>query len=160
VALSVRTEDRRVVVSVTLRQPPIASIVDALQDGLKSEIVFELRLYRRQSGFLAWLGDRPIVSLRETRVASFDPFAARYVTFRDGRQEESFSDQAEFLRHFLSLSEHTLGTVEAGSGGLYYVLARIRLSPVRIIGPLNIVTLFSSENLVTTDWVEEPLGSR
>ena len=50
--------------------------------------------------------------------------------------------------------------MEAGTGGLYYVLARIRLSPVRIIGPLNIVTLFSSENLVTTDWVEEPLGSR
>jgi hypothetical protein len=158
--LSVRTEGRRVVASVELRQPPVAAIVDALQDGLKSEIVFELRLYRRQTGFLAWLGDRPIISLRETRVAAFDPFTARYVTFRNGRLEESFADQAEFLRHFLSLSEHTVGAVEAGTGALYYVLARIRLSPVRIIGPLNIVTLFSSENLVTTDWVEEPLGSR
>ena len=146
------------VASVSLRQTSAEQVLAALGEGLKSEIVFDLRLYRRQTGFLALLGDRPVVSTRETRVAAFDPFAARFVTERDGRRERSYADPAEFLRHFLSLSEHTLGMVDPAEAALYYVVARVRLSPVRIIGLLNIVTLFSSDTMVT-DWVEEPLGS-
>jgi hypothetical protein len=158
-ALSVRMEGRRVVASVALLQIPVEPVLAALSEGLKSEIVFDLRLYRRQTGFLAWLGDRPVVSARETRVAAFDPFAGRYVTERDERAEQSFADPQEFLRHFFSLSEHALGSVDPAEAELYYVAARVRLSPVRIIGPLNIVTLFSSDSMVT-EWAEEPVGSR
>jgi hypothetical protein len=115
-------------------------------------------LYRRQKGFLGWLGDRPVVNLRQSRVASFDPFTNRYVIEEDGRAAEAFGDQGEFLRRFFVLADHPVGEIEEGDPGAYYVLARVRLSPVRIIGPLSIVTLFSSESLITTEWVEQALG--
>jgi hypothetical protein len=153
--LSVHTDARGVVASVALRQAPTERVLAALGDGLTSEIVFELRLYRRQEGFFAWLGDRPLATARVSRVGSFDPYTGRYVVYQDGRTEASFVDQADFVRYFFLLSDYGLGGGQSGDSGRLYVLARVRLSPVRLIGPLNIVTLFSSDNLVTTDWVEQ-----
>jgi hypothetical protein len=158
-ALSVHTDERTVVASVALRGAPVERVLVALHDGLKSEIVFELRLYRRQKGFLAWLGDQPLMSLRVSRVASFDPYTSRYVVYQDEQPAESFTNQADFTRYYFALSQYSLGAVESDEPGRFYVLARVRLSPVRLIGPLNIVTLFSADSLVTTDWVEQTVGS-
>jgi hypothetical protein len=158
-ALAVHTDARGVVASVVLRQAPVERVLAALRDGLTSEVVFELRLYRRQEGFFAWLGDRPLATARVSRVGSFDPYTSRYVVYQDGRMAASFVDQADFVRYFLSLSDYGLGAGRSGDSGRLYVLARVRLSPVRLIGPLNIVTLFSSDNLVTTDWVEQSAES-
>jgi len=147
-----------VLATVTPSDAPAERVLAALHDGLKSEIVFALRLYRRQKGFLAWLGDRPVVDLRVSRVASFDVFTNRYLVEQDGGPAEAFPDPEEFLRRFFVLSDHPVGAIEPGDPGAYYVLARARLSPVRIIGPLNIVSLFSSKSQITTDWVERALG--
>lgn len=157
--LSVRTEGRTVLASVSLASAPIERVLTALHEGLKSEIVFDLRLYLRQKGFLAWLGDRPVVVQRESRVAVFDLFTRRYVIQQDGRAVAAFSGQGEFLRNFFVLSDYPVGKLEPGDPSRYYLLARVRLSPVRIVAPLNIVTLFSSDSLITTDWVEQALGS-
>ena len=158
-ALSVRTDEHTVVASVALRGAPVERVLVALHDGLKSEIVFDLRLYRRQRGFLAWLGDRPLASLRVSRVVSFDPYTSRYVVHQEERPAASFTGQADFVRYYFALSEVSLGEVELDEPGRFYVLARVRLSPVRLIGPLNIVTLFSADSLVTTDWAEQTVGS-
>ena len=144
--------------TVELSDAPAERVLAALHDGLKSEIVFDLRLYRRQKGFLAWLGDRPAVDLRVSRVASFDVFTNRYLVEQDGGAAEAFPDAGEFLGSFFVLSDHPMGAIPPGDPEAYYVLARVRLSPVRIIGPLNIVTLFSSKSQATTDWVERALG--
>jgi hypothetical protein len=157
VSLRVRTEGTQVLASVTLAPPPGSTVLATLQEGLKSEIQFELRLYRRQGGLLAWLGDRPVASIRISQVASYDPFTAQYVIRREGRVVGSFRDADAFLRRFASLRELPLGQVEPEDRGQYYALARVRLSPVRIVPPLNIITLFSSVYSVTTDWVESAI---
>ena len=144
--------------TVALEDAPEERVLAALHDGLKSEISFELRLYKRQEGFLAWLGDRPVVSRRISRVGSYDLFTSRYVIEGEGGQTDAFGDAREFLRRYLVVDDYPLSEIEAGEEQDYYVLARARLSPVRILGPLNIVTLFSSEGQTTTDWVERALG--
>lgn len=35
----------------------------------------------------------------------------------------------------------------------YYVLARIRVQPVQLVPPLNIITLFSRQAVTTTPWL-------
>jgi hypothetical protein len=157
--VSVRTETGRLLATVAVRDAPLDRVLAALHEGLRSEVVYEVRLYRRQKGFLAWLGARPLVSLRISRVASFDLFTNRYVIEGENGAREDFGDQQAFLRRFLVLAEYPVAELDPADPQGYYLLARASLSPVRIIGPLNIVTLFSSERQLTTDWVEHALGT-
>lgn len=160
VDLSVRSEDHTLFASVDLRSPPVKSVLAAVHEGLKSEIVFELRLYRRQTGLMEWLGDRPVAAWRESRIAAFDLFTNRYVIREEGRTVVSFSEQRDFLYHFFALRDCVVGRIEPEDPGRYYLLARVRVSPVRIVAPLNIVALFSSDSLIATEWVELALDSR
>jgi len=129
-------------------------------EGLRAEIVFQLRLYRRNRGIFAFLGDRLLSERRVYQIASFDFYENRYEIQRDDRVAGEYSAEAEFLDAFFFLPETELGEIEAG-GGLdaadYYLLARVRMMPVKIIAPLNIITLFSTETVFTTPWVEAEL---
>ncbi|MBN1836011.1 MAG: DUF4390 domain-containing protein [Spirochaetales bacterium] len=156
--LSVKDGGGRILATVALSDAPVERVLAALEDGLKSEIVFDLRLFRRQKGFLAWLGDRPLVNVRLSRLAWFDPFTQRYLIKQQDGPQIPFRDEREFLESFLVLAEYPVGRIGPGDPETYYLLSRVRLSPVRIIGPLNIVSLFSSESQITTEWAELELG--
>ena len=126
-------------------------------EGLRAETVFQLRLYRRNRGIFAFLGDRLLSERRVYQIASFDFYENRYKIQRDDRVAGEYSAEAEFLDAFFSLPDTELGEIEAGNGEDYYLLARVRMMPVKIIAPLNIITLFSTETIFTTPWVEAEL---
>jgi hypothetical protein len=129
-------------------------ILSSLWEGLRAEITFQLRLYRRNRGLFAFLGDRLLNELRVYQVASFDFYENRYKIQGEERPAGEYSGEAEFLQAFFSLPETELGEIEPGSGNDYYLLARVRMMPVKIIAPLNIITLFSKDTVFTTPWTE------
>jgi hypothetical protein len=135
-------------------------VLASLWEGLRAEITFQLRLYRRNSGIFAFLGDRLLNERQVYQTASFDFYENRYKILEGGRITGKYAGEAEFLDAFFSLPETELGEIEAGFGweaGDYYLLARVRMMPVKIIAPLNIITLFSTETVLTTPWVEAEL---
>jgi len=132
-------------------------VLASLWDGLRAEITFQLRLYRRSSGIFAFLGDRLLMEKRVQQTASFDFYENRYKILKGDRRAGEFAAEAEFLDAFFTLPQTELGELQAGEGKDHYLLARVRMMPVKIIAPLNIITLFSNETVFTTPWVEAEL---
>jgi hypothetical protein len=135
-------------------------VLASLWDGLRAEITFQLRFYRRNSGIFAFLGDRLLNERRVYQTASFDFYENRFKIQRDDRIIGKYAGEMEFLDAFFSLPQTELGEIETGGtgdAGDYYLLARVRMMPVKIIAPLNIITLFSTETVFTTPWVEAEL---
>jgi hypothetical protein len=157
--------DRKVYVAVEYLDSHVAKrgvsasqdVLSSLLEGLRAEIAFQLRLYRRNRGLFAFLGDRLLAERQVNQIASFDFYENRYKIQRGGQIAEEYVGEAEFLNAFFSLPETELGEIERGDGEDYYLLARVRMMPVKIIAPLNIITLFSTDTVFTTPWVEAEL---
>jgi hypothetical protein len=132
-------------------------VLASLWEGMRAEITFQLRLYRRSRGVFSFLGDRLLVEYRVQQTAAFDFYENQYKIQRDGETVGRYTSEAAFLEAFFSLPETEIGAVETGDVREHYVLARVRMMPVKIIAPLNIITLFSSEASFTTPWMEAEL---
>jgi hypothetical protein len=133
-------------------------VLSSLWEGLRAEITFQLRLYRRSSGLFAFLGDRLLSERRVCQIASFNFYENRYKIQRGDGIAGEYTAETEFLDVFFSLPETELGKIEAGDGEEYYLLARVRMMPVKLIAPLNIITLFSTDTVFSTPWVEADLN--
>jgi hypothetical protein len=134
-------------------------VLASLWEGLRAEITFQIRLYRRNRGIFSFLGDRLLIERRVVQVGSFDFYENRYKIHRDGEPVGAYAAEAEFLDSFFSLPEIELGGIEGGNVRDHYLLARVRMMPVKIIAPLNIITLFSTRTAFTTPWIEAGLRS-
>ena len=85
-------------------------------------------------------------------------FDRRFVILEDEGSRTEFRDEESFVRGFFSVEGCDLGELGGGEPGRRYVLARIRYSPVRLVPPLNIVSLFTGRTAVVTRWAEAELG--
>jgi hypothetical protein len=132
-------------------------VLASLWDGLKAEITFQVRLYRQNRGFFAFIGDRLLVERRVSQIAYFDFFENRYKIQRDGEPLGEYAAEVEFLDSFFSLASVELGEIEPSDAQNHYLLGRVRMMPVKIIEPLNIIILFSSGTAFTTPWIEAKL---
>lgn len=132
-------------------------VLASLWDGLKAEITFQVRLYRQNRGLFSFIGDRLLVERRVSQVAYFDFYENRYKIQRNGEPLGEYSAESEFLDSFFSLASVELGEIEPSDAQNHYLLGRVRMMPVKIIAPLNIITLFSSGTAFTTPWIEAKL---
>jgi len=148
-----------VLASFRYGDPPAAEVVQALDEGLAAEIQFQLRLYRRQRGVFAFLGDRLLAERRLVRTARFDRFERLYRVQESGAVEVRFPEVASFLEAFCSLDFLSLGPLPPGGAGECYVQARARLTPVKLVFPLGLINLFFPQTTFLTSWlrVELPL---
>lgn len=153
--LSVTSDQTLVRAALRLDDPKAREVLASMREGLKAEILFQLRLYRRQKGLFSFLGDRLIVEKRLSQVSYFDIFEGRYVIQGQGREPAAYGDADEFLRAFCTLPEYELAQLPGGDPAEYYVLARIRLTPVKMVPPLNIITLLFPETAFSTPWLRE-----
>ncbi|HEC61768.1 MAG TPA: hypothetical protein ENI27_05880 [bacterium] len=142
------------VVSIALKGGDAEQVLASIQDGLKSEIVFQARLYERNRGLFSFLGDRVFVEREVVQVAYFDFFDDMYVVESELKGTRKYEQREEFLRDFFHLADFSLQDMRylRRGPGSYYILARIRLDPVRLVPPLNIISLFNSS--VVTPWQE------
>jgi hypothetical protein len=151
--LRVGLEEGRVVVSLAYADPRAGEVLAALEEGLAAEIQFQLRLYRRQRRLLTFLGDHLVAELRLARTARYDRFERRYCIQSPGAAEVRFEEAGDFLQEFFTLGPLALGAAPAGAG--YYVQSRVRLTPVKIVPPLKLITLFYPP--VSSPWLRREL---
>jgi hypothetical protein len=144
-----------VVVSIGYSDPRAGEVLAALEEGLASEIQFQLRLYRRQRAPFAFLGDRLASELRLVRTARFDRFERRYRIQSPGAAEVLFEDAGGFLEAFFALGPLALGALSEGDTAEYYVQSRVRLTPVKIVYPLQLITLFYPQ--ASSPWLRKEL---
>ncbi len=146
-------------VSVSFDSGHTADVLSSLGDGLKSQITWQLRLYRRQEGLLSFLGDRLLMERKVTRTASLDLFENRYRLF-DETGQRGFVGEAVFLESFFSLRDFPLGPLSPGERPECYVLARGRLEPARVVAPLDIVRLITPLTSFSTRWVQAAIQTQ
>jgi hypothetical protein len=161
--LEISLQSNMVHVAIEFESPRSEEVLASLRDGLKAEIIFQARLYRKSRGLLSFLGDRLLVETKISRTAYFDFYENRYMILRDGNLLGKYAGEQEFLRSFFFLPDLELGQIDISELPKLYVLARVRLMPVKIVSPLNIITLFSSETVSTSPWLEaeiRPPGGR
>ena len=152
--LRVVVVDSQVGVSLDYRDPRREQVLKALEEGLTAEIQFQLRLYRRQPGLLRFLGDRLIVERRIAQTARYDSFEGRYRIRRQDRELAAYSEPGEALEAFCSLSDFPLADLSKEEPGEYYVAVRARLTPVKMVAPLSLITLFLPRLAFSSPWLE------
>jgi hypothetical protein len=153
--LRISLEGARVVVSLAYSDPRAGEVLASLGDGLAAEIQFQLRLYRRQRGFFAFLGDRLAAEQRLVLTARYDRFEECYRVQGSGSVEARFAEARDFLDSFFSLGPLVLGELSAGGFSEYYVQSRVRLTPVKIVQPLRLITLFYPQQ--SSPWLRKEL---
>ncbi len=159
-ALRAELSGGEVTVSAELEGEMSDEILSSLKDGLKSEIIFQFRLYQKNRGLLSLFGDRLIFEKKISRIAYFDIFEGFFVMETQGEGVRKFLSKENFLKHFFQINDYNLTELKYENLSQIYVLARISLNPVRIVPPLNIISLFFTNTGVKTPWVESALAER
>ncbi len=131
-------------------------IANALQNGLKSEIVFQFRLYKKNLGFFSFAGDMFILEKKVSYVASCDFFDRQFI-IRSGEKNLVFENAAEFLDQFFKLESFPVTLQEKIDPEDYTMLARITINPIKLDPPLHIVSLITRLG-ETTGWVETSIA--
>lgn len=147
---NIRQDGDLLYVSVTLPEGLRPDVVTSLNSGLRSEISFEVKVYRQTGGFRSIFGDALVMEDHITWEGKRDNFGKSYQISGD-TETRTFSDPEVFLDHYFSLSEHPL-TFWPEGGGEYYILSRITVEEVKLVPPLNILTPFLHKNRTVTDW--------
>ncbi len=151
-ALLVSVYDIDARVSSSLAGSDRATIKDALDEGLKSEIVFQFRLYKKNTGFLSFMGDILLFEKTAVRIAYKDLFKNQYI-IQSNDETSVYTDESEFMDRFFSLDGYVIRFPEGLSPGEYSILGRITVNPVKLEPPLHIVSLITPIG-TTTAWTE------
>jgi len=151
ILLSAGLTSREIRVSADYAGDEIEEVLSAIQEGFKSEIVFQFRLYERKRGFFSYFGDRLVFEKSVTRLAYHDLFEQRFVV-ESGDERRTLGGEEQFVPAFFRLSGFLLALIRDIDVRDYYVLGRIRVQPIRLVSPLNIVTLLFQQTVTTTPW--------
>jgi hypothetical protein len=152
--LSVRASGKTVLVTARLDGDTEERLLAAVREGLTSEIVFQFRLYQVQRGLRGLFGGRLLQEKKLIRLARMDVFDGKYIIRSEIGELVRYRDEEAFIRQFFQAADVDLGIQAAGAAGPCVVLARIRYSPVRLVAPLAIISLFTRKTAVTTRWAE------
>ena len=148
-----------VVVEMELKSYDINDVLDSLNRGFEAEIFFEVRLYEKAAGFLSFFGDKLVTEEKLYYTAGIDIFEKNYNITTDSGEIYVYNTEKEFVENFFKISLYTLQDDIPDQGKEYYVLGRIQLNHVKLVPPLDLISLFSSTGIIT-DWVEVQLDGR
>ncbi len=155
--VSAKLAQTGVIASAELQYETVTEVIDSLSAGLKSEIIYQFRLYERTNGLLSFFGDRLVAEARPAYTAHFDVFRDVYVVGTNDGTEQLFQTEADFVRGFFHIQDVALGQSTLEDPLSHYVQVRIRLIPVKLRPPLTIIALFSAAGSIFTDWVTAPV---
>ena len=134
-----------------------SELVSSVRDGMEARIVFTLRVYQKNAGFLPFLRDKLLKETRVARSAFWDFLDRKFVVESDDGTRSNYDSPSDLLSGFLSLRDFPLSRLPARPGEQRYVTARALLEPVRLMPPLTIVTLAGAAATYTTPWERRDL---
>lgn len=156
--LTAVAREGRVVVSAALTGVESEQIYSTfrkglLEEGLKTEISYQFRLYRRYKGFFSFLGDKVIAEKKVIKTAYLDIYERVFIIEVNGEKKVLLYEE-DFLRSFFKAEDVQIGRLSSRESKEHYVLARISFSPVRLVPPLNMISLLYKKTAVVTRWTE------
>jgi hypothetical protein len=151
--LKISVDETSARVSATLSGSDSEQITHAIIEGLKSEIIFQFRLYKKNTGFFSFTGDIFISEKSTVRIAYKD-FFRNYFIIQSGNATEEFTDESEFFTEFFSIDGFGIEFPKNMTSGEYFIRCRITLNPVKVEPPLHIVSLITPIG-TSTPWVEQ-----
>ncbi len=145
-------------VSSSFKPQSVKKLIENLKRGLRAEICFQFRLYRRVDGIFAFIGDK-LAEEREVKyVASYDVFENSFSVYSGNKLIKQTHNVSDFLSSFLNLNNFYFGSVGSYDRSKIILRGRINFVPVKLKPPLNIVLFFTTLGNVTTKWVEISMG--
>lgn len=147
------------------------ALLEAVESGLSSRVIFELRLYRQRGGLMGIFGDQVLSETQVSHHGSYTPLTGEYlieVTRRHRSRDApvaqstvvaSYDDRSGFRDALLSISDELVWQL-AGSAGAgddvrgveAYLSFRVLVQPVVLDAPLHIVSMFGRGSYAT-GWV-------
>jgi len=118
------------------RAPEDERILDSIRQGLTSELLFEIRVYRDPRRFFGFWDGKLILDDAVRVEGRWDRFNRSYIVTR-GDLVERFDSPRAFLESFLTLSYPSLDL--SGGTGVHQILVRSRLTPMRLSPPFTLV---------------------
>ena len=131
---------------------PEGSILESLLDGHRSEIRFEVRLYRNIKGFSKLFGDRLVSESFVLYEARRDAINDRYIVTIDREREIIFEHETAFTDFFFGLESYSLTLTDPAPEEIY-VLCRAQVEPIKLVPPLTLLTLILPGYRYTTQWI-------
>jgi len=141
----------RLAVQVGLTGYDGADVISAVDSGMRSRMTVVLRLYQKKGGITGILGDRLVQERREQFEARYDPFSRDYVISSETR-EQRYRNRGEFLQSFFSPPPMVFHRLPDGSQSSGYVLAQVRLEPMKMAPALRLLRFLLPHLTVVTPW--------
>jgi hypothetical protein len=158
-SLTVNHDNNTITASLELKSYNIEEVLDSLNKGFEAEIFFEFRLYEKATGFLSFFGDKLIVEEKPFYIAGIDIFEKNIYMNTETGDEYTYNTEKDFIENFFKVSSFVFDDVVLEADKDYYILGRIQLNHVKLIPPLDLISLFSSTGIIT-DWVEIPVDRK
>ena len=136
--------------TLTLEQFPVSEVESVFRTGQTSQIQFEVRVFKETHGMWSMLGDELLEEKRVTYIGRYDPFNESYRIETDGTIKQ-FVDAGTFFRAFRTVFI-SFDLPHADPRDIY-VRARAKLTPRKLMPPLNLLEPFLLDNQKTTGWV-------
>jgi hypothetical protein len=133
------------------------SLLKSLNQGHQSEILIQVRLYKKRSQIYSLLGDELIDSLEINKKAKIDIFSNTYA-LSNNELTSYFDKESDFLEHYLN-SEILipLENVEMNKTSSYYIKTKTTLIKKLYLKPFNIFYLFDLKNRISTGWLRNEI---
>lgn len=125
------------------------TVLGYLEDGMEAEIVYQVRLYEETRGFSSLWGGRIVEEKTITYSGRKDLFDRMYILTTDLGNTRTYRNQDDFIDDFLRMEDSTFSLPSIDRR--YYLLVRAHLDPIKLVPPLNLITLFR-RFVITTDW--------
>jgi hypothetical protein len=144
--------------SVTLLNAERQEVLETLNEGLKAQIIFSIKLYERSEGLCAFLGDRLVEEYNLSTVAYRDFFTEEYVIESWRGEKICIKEAEQFFTIFFSLKDFSIQGIEEAEAYRYYVLVRVQLDSVKLIPPFTILSFLPFGGRCTSPWVRMELS--
>ena len=155
--LDARQLGESVNISARLESIPYKDVFTSLQDGLEAEITFQIRLYEKVGGVLSIFGDRLIGQREPSYRAHMNLYDNTYSLITSSGEKLEFKKREDFIESFFGIQMIAFSDFVPEMNKVYYLRARIRLSHVKLVPPLNLIYILGPIG-ITTDWKEIRIG--
>ncbi len=137
-------------ISITLYDFKEKKILTTLENELRSEIIFDIQIYKKRKGVLFLLGDKLLHEYHPFHEAHWDQFNKQY-SIKSDNTIINYTSKPDFFNNFFSLKNYPLRFKPLNPEN-YYLLSRIRLETVKLVPPLTILSPVLFENKYKTPW--------
>ncbi len=155
---SLVAEKNRVFLRAAFALDSVRDVLEPIESGLKSRVVFTIQLVKPRTGLLSFLGDDVLLEKTVSFVGSEDFYENVFVLEDEAGRKKTFAREEDFAAAFATLARYPLDEfLRARDGERCFLRLRVKVYPVRLVAPLTLIYLLSSSGVIESDWVRVEL---